>query len=103
MDSSEEAEKKYKLTLVVMNWVRLHRNDDDLTQYPLDIIKLIVNVFLYQKDPVPLPFHTTFNCTGWVVLSDDNKCATSTGTCRYALVDIEPITDGCNVFRVQVS
>ena len=105
MDTAADATKKLKLTLIVMNWLRvLKDSDDDKTkQFPLDIIKLIVNIFLYTKSPVKLPFHKEFNgARQWITLSEDNTCATSKGTLRYVLVDIEPIADGVGVFRIQV-
>ena len=68
-----EAKVKVKFRSIVMNWVRIHFENDDNDKFPLDIVELIVNIFLYEKVKF-LSFSSTLKSAA-IVLSDDNKCA----------------------------
>ena len=64
---------KYKFTLIIMNWIRLHfqSNNDYGHQFPLDIIQLVINVFLYSNI---LQFNEEFKHPN-IELLDDKRCA----------------------------
>ena len=70
-----ETKVKAKFTAIVTNWLRFYfsNNDNTSNEFPLDVIQLIVNIFLYQKVKF-LAFSSTHKCPG-ITLSDDNKCA----------------------------
>ena len=99
-----KANIKVKFTLVIMNWVRLNSNKDESNQFPLDVIQLIVNVFLYENIKI-LQFNEELKHEE-VSLHDDRTRATSqkptTNGCAHVMVDCEPVISGVHVWRIKV-
>ena len=94
-------EPKYRFNLIVTNWIRLFYsyNDDKANEFPLDIIKLIINIFLYEKH---FSFHETYKSSN-IQLSDDKlsiKC-TKDGY-GYALLDCPVVSTGLVAWRIKV-
>ena len=93
---------KARFTMIVSYLIRLNVNQDEQEQFPLDIIQLIVNVFLYANAKV-LTFSSKFKHES-IKLTDDNKCAKGGfATTPYVIVDCEPVMSGIHVWRVQVN
>ena len=93
---------KFRFTLIIMNWIRLHWNDDS-TPFPSEIIQLIVDIFLYEKIQI-LQFNEEFKHPD-VALDDDKRCAKSTNSsfpCSHVMVDCDPVASGLHVWRIQV-
>ena len=87
-----------------MHWVRMYCKDES-NEFPLDIVQLIVNVFLYQKVKF-LTFSSTYNYST-IRLTDNDRCAQNDnpmwGDEGYVLVDCPVVCSGLNVWRVKVS
>ena len=92
-----------KFTSIVTYWIRLHFEDNEkLTQFPLDIIELIVNVF-YSAVQF-LKFSSEFKDRN-IVLTNNDKTAGrdySGPACPQVLVDCEPVKSGIHVWRTKV-
>ena len=87
-----------------MNWIRLNSKDKEEHQFPLDIIQLIVDTFLYAKIEI-LQFNEEFKHKE-VLLDDDKRCATlktdNSGGSSHVMVDCDPVQSGIHVWRIQV-
>ena len=100
-----ETDIKTEFTLIITNWIRLHFESDKSNEFPLDIIQLIVNIFLYEEVKF-LPFSLTFKAKG-VELSTDRQIAKKSKDASpsgnvYILPDITPTQEGICVWRIKV-
>ena len=103
MEPSDNKDMKLRFTLLIMNWIRNHSNSHQADNFPLDIIQLIVNIFLYEKIEM-LEFDEELKHPQ-VVLHDDKKRATSTrssGACTSVMINCDPVKSGVHVWRIQV-
>ena len=89
-----------------MNWIRFHFESDESNEFPLDIVQLIVNIFLYEKVKF-LTFSSKFK--SWTVeLSEDIQSAKKAEDASpsgnvYILPDCTPVTEGICVWRIKVT
>ena len=102
MDALEKDQIKFKFTLIMMNWIRLNTNADEQNQFPLDIVQLIIDTFLYENI---LQFNEEFSHPE-VVLDDNKRLATARKRCcdssSYVMIDCDPVKSGIYVWRIQV-
>ena len=97
-----EAEIKAQFTLIIMSWIRRSFTNDIAHEFPLDIIQLLVNIFLYENIKI-LKWHQQFKSPS-ILLTDDDKCAhrkRGNGWNPYVMVDDEPATS-IAVWRIKV-
>ena len=90
--------------MIVLYMLRSNFDEDNDKEFPLDIVQLIVNVFLYSKVTF-LKFSTKFKNEA-IGLSDDDKCAKcidKDSSTPYVIVDCDPAKSGIHVWRVRVS
>ena len=99
-----ESKIKATFTSIVMNWIRLNFDYDESNGFPLDIVELIVNIFLYEKVKF-LTFSSIFKGDS-VILTENNKCAKKGGRNAggnvYVIPDCQPLKEGIRVWRIKV-
>ena len=98
-----ESKIKATFNVIVTNWIRLYLNKDDMVQFPLDIVELIVNIFLYEGIKF-LKFSSKYKLRK-IVLTDDDKCASCryTSTFRHVFVDCDAaIAKSISLWRIKV-
>ena len=100
-----ETDIKVRFTFIITNWVRVHFEGDKSNEFPLDIVQLIVNIFLYEKVKF-LSFSPEFKGQG-VELSEDRKCAKKSETASsgniFIAPDCTPVKEGICVWRIKVT
>ena len=104
MDSNKsKSDLKWRYKMIVVYMLRFNFDDDNDKEFPLDIVQLIVNVFLYSKVKF-LKFSTKFKNKA-VELSDDDKCAKcwdKNSSTPHVIVECDPVKSGVHVWRVRV-
>ena len=99
-----ELDIKAKFTFIITNWARLHFESDESNEFPLDIVQLIVNIFLYEKVKF-LTFSSEFRAGG-VELSKDKQCAKKSLNAYsgnvYIIPDCDPVKEGLCLWRLKV-
>ena len=97
-----ESEIKARFSSIITYWVRLFVDNDIEIQFPLDIIQLIVNIFLYENIKI-LKWHKKYK-SDKMILFNDGKCAglSKTDINKYVLADCDPIKTGEIAWRIKV-
>ena len=93
-----------KFTVIITNWIRLHVNTNTDHEFPVDIIRLIINEYLIK--PLILEFSSKFKSGDAIKLSDDNKCAKGAESNLFrahVLIDEDPVKSGVHVWRFKVT
>ena len=92
-----------KFTAIITSWIRLHIDTNTDHQFPVDIIRLIVNEYLIK--PLILRFSSKFKSGDVIKLSDDNKRAIRVESNlwhAHVLIDDDPVKSGVHVWRFKV-
>ena len=98
---TQENKQASRFNMIILYWIRLNIDGD--TAFPLDIVKLIVDVYILKMEF--LKFSTEFMSTETMKLSDNDKCVTlknRNGYRNHILVDDIPATSGIHVWRFKV-
>ena len=99
-----ETDIKTTFTLILSNWIRLSFDDNDHTEFPSDIIQLIVNVFVSAVEFLKWDSKLKSSKTG---LTDDEQTAyRNYGPNEYGnpwvIPDCDPVKSAVAVWRVKV-
>ena len=99
-----ETSIKAKFTSILTNWIRLYFHADQSNKFPVDIVQLIVNIFLYEQVKF-LTFSSKFKSYG-TGLSADSKTAYNTGNNTgynmWVIPDCDPVQNTVAVWRITV-
>ena len=96
-----ESELKAQFTGIILYWIRSRFGKDETTQFPLDIIQLIVNIFLYEDIKI-LGWNNKYKGTGIELKDDDKSAMTTIERNQYLLCNCDPVTSGIHVWRIKV-